>query len=813
MKLAIKAYFVTLILLLVVCAVPAQTPKISEKDDRNTSPNVGTGGQVSGPTGLFTVLDGKTLRKGEYTFSIAYSNYDRDPGNVDISTVPLSFNVGLSNNVEIFFSTEAWRGLKVNSPRSLSGFYLPNSQVLINGVLTQAPAVVLAPGTGGPLLNIAVFRPQGAPFSAFPYTGGNAGNFGFNLPFFAGPSFGFPAGTNPTLGPPRVSANGGADAFPGVGSVYGSILPGIVLATAPIICRNGVTTCGTMPTSFTDRPSYLPEAPFLNRVWGQSSFSSFTGGVKWRVNNPLAATGYGIMAFYRWYGDTASTAGGFNQMQRGAGPGNGATHGDFGGTLFVDSRLTTWANLSANVGYTVTSRVKGTFGGTEYTILDRPDEMLLSIGADFPVNKHFQPILEWSYLKYIGGQTPNALQQDPMDGVAGFKVYPRRWWGFGIAYRYNFNQQDSNYFDGAANSNSVTLVCGPISGAGCGPQTVSFSSTGVPNGFDVSSNANGYIGQLWFGRRDARQGDIVNKPANVDSVDLNMTLITLPCRPGFKSRSGACSDSGKTISVTTHASDPENDVLTYNYTVSGGRVVGTGANVQWDLSSAQVGTYTITTGVDDGCGICGKTDTKTIRVQECPDCVAILNCSCPTLSVSGPSGVTNPGDAMTFTASASGDLTYNWTVSAGTIESGQGTPSISVRTTKEMGGSNVTATVNIGGTNPECKCRTDASETAPVQARQTSSVVEEFGKAPNDDVKARVDNFYIQLNNNPNAQGYIINYGTPAEIKARKAQIDKAIAFRKYDRSRLVWVDGPNNGTGISTKFIIVPAEADKPTP
>lgn len=812
MKLAIKAYFVTLILLLVVCAASAQL--ISEKDTRNTSPNVGTGGQVSGPTGLFTVLDGKTLRKGEFTFSAAYSNYDRDPGNVDITTVPLSFNVGLSNRFELFFSTEAWRGLKVNAPRNLSGFYLPNSQILINGVLTSPAAIVLAPGTGGPYVNTAVFRPAGAPFVSFPYTGGNAGTYGYNLPFFAGPTFGFAAGTNPTLGPPFVSANGGADGFRGVGSVYGGILPGLVLATAPITCRSGVGNCGTMPTSFSNAPSFLPEAPFLNRIYGTSSFASYTGGFKWRMNNPLASTGYGVMAFYRWYGDNASTAGGFNQMQRGAGPGNGFSRGDFGGSVFVDSRLTTWANLSANVGYTVTSRVKGDFSGTDYVMLDRPDEMLLSIGADFPVNKHFQPILEWSYLKYIGGQTPNAFQQDPMDGVAGFKVYPRRWWGFGLAYRYNFNQQDAGYFKGASNNNTALLVCGPISGVGCAPQAVSFTSTGVPQGFDTSTDSNGYIGQLWFGRRDARQGDIVNKPANVDSVDLTATVIILPCRPGFKSRSGACADPNRNIGVTTHASDPENDVLTYNYTVSGGRVVGTGANVQWDLSGAQVGTYTITTGVDDGCGICGKTDTKTVRIEECGDCVAIaVPCSCPSLSVQGPSGVTNPGDAMTFTASASGNLTYNWTVSAGTIESGQGTPSITVRTSAANAGGNITATVTIGGTDPACHCETEKSETAPVQAKPTVTVVEEFGKAPNDDVKARVDNFYIQLNNNPNAQGYIINYGSPAEIKARKAQINKAIEFRKYDKSRLVWVDGPDNKTGISTKFILVPQGADKPTP
>ncbi len=146
MKLAYRVFVVTLTLLAVTFAAIAQTTttdnsKRSAKDDRNTAPTVGTGGPVGGPTGLFTVYDGQTLRKGEFTFSAAFSNYDRDPGNVDISEVPVSFQVGLSNYFEMFFNTDAYRGVKVNSPRNLSSFYLPNSR--INGI--SPAAVILGP--------------------------------------------------------------------------------------------------------------------------------------------------------------------------------------------------------------------------------------------------------------------------------------------------------------------------------------------------------------------------------------------------------------------------------------------------------------------------------------------------------------------------------------------------------------------------------------------------------------------------------------------------------------------------------------------
>ena len=73
--------------------------------------------------------------------------------------------------------------------------------------------------------------------------------------------------------------------------------------------------------------------------------------------------------------------------------------------------------------------------------------------------------------------------------------------------------------------------------------------------------------------------------------------------------------SNKQIKVKTVAADPENDILTYVYNVSGGKIIGGGAEVIWDLSNAFKGTYTITAGVDDGCGVCGRTVTKTVIIK------------------------------------------------------------------------------------------------------------------------------------------------------------------------------------------------------
>jgi hypothetical protein len=808
MKLANKAYVVALILLTLAISVSAQTLR-SDKEIRRLAPTVGTGGPVGGPTGLFTVYDGQTIRKGEFTFSAAYSNYDRDPGNADIADVPLSFQVGLSDHVELFFTTTALRGIKINSPRNLSAFYLPNSKVFIGSGFTSGPAVVLAPrGPGVPLVTGAVFRPTGTqPFVPFNYVGGSIGSLGLQFPFASGPSFGYPAGTNALLSA-SASNGSGADNFPGIGSVYGSILPGIVLQTTPLLNVAGAPG-GEAPVVFTLAPTYLPDAPFVNHLYGESAFNDFTFGGKWRWTGPNNPIGIGMVAYYRWYADLATGLGGFKQLQRGASP--GGNKGDIGVTLFADARLRPWLNVSGNVGYHYNSTVKGDVGGTNYRLLDRPDEFLTSFAVDFPINKWLQPIFEIRSLRYVGGRTPNAFENNPIDAIAGLRYFPASWFGFGAAYRWHANEQDRDSFNGeTAFSTNVIVTCRPGQTA-CTPQTITNSFTGVPPGFQGSENPHGFILQTWIGRRNAPATEVENKPANVTALNLSDSEVVLPCPPGLKSTE-SCND-GTNLSVSTTAVDPENDVLTYNYTVSGGRIVGQGANVNWDVAGLQPGSYTITAGVNDGCGVCGQTQTKTITVRQCTGC--IQPCDCGTLDVSGPSGITTPGDAMTFTATVSGgpSVTYNWSVSAGSIESGQGTSSIVVRTTKEMANSNITATVELGGTDPACHCQTTDSETGGIGSGPTLNKVDEFGAAKDDEVKPRVDNFYIQLANDPNAHGVIINYGTPAQIKARKAQIMKAINFLKRPADRVTFVDGPDRGNGIETVFWIVPQGAESPTP
>ncbi len=818
MRLARRALFAALSMLMLFAVASAQALR-PETDPRNLSPAVGTGGPVAGPTGLFTIYDGQTIRRGEFTLSIAYSNFDRDPGDVDLNEVPLSFNVGLSDHLELFFNTTAWRGIKVNTPQNLSSFYLPNSQLKFPA-LGSGPAIVLAPTQSSlGTFQGAVFRPRfNQPFVQYPYVGGSAGTFGLSAGGIAPGGVGVPGGFSATLGPPVAQSNSGnfgpADNFPGIGSVVGGILPGIVLATStlPITLLANPTV---VPATFTIAPTYLPDAPFINRLWGESSFSSFVAGAKWRWTGPNNPLGVGIIPFYRFYPDKADDLSGFNQMQRGSGPGGDI--GDFGLIFFLDARLSRSVNVSVNGGYILNSNPKGTFPSGEFTLLDRPDEFLAGIAFDFPINKYIQPVLELRSTQYVGGRTPNAFENSPVDALAGVKFYPKRWMGFGLAYRLHLNQQDRSIFEGN-DANTTVFQITNVNPAGPQPLTVVPATTvpatigGFPRGFRESDDANGFIGQFWIGRRNARTPEFLpNQPPTV-TLSASSGTIVRPCPPGTISTSGQCpTTDNSTVQLSANATDPDGDTLLYTYTTTGGRVTGDGANVSWDLSGVQPGTYTSTVEVDDGCG-CVAFSSTTVTVTECNDCVP----PCPTIEISCPTDQVQAGTPATVSVNVSGggnfNVTYNWTVSAGTISGGQGTPSITIDTTG-LEGQSVTATVELGGLPPACERTRSCSFSVP-PGQILPRKFDEYADLRFNDEKARLDNFAIQLQQEPGTQGYYVIFGScDGEADQRSARaVDYLVNNRGIDRSRITVVNGGCRET-LTVELWLRPTGASEPVP
>lgn len=101
---------------------------------------------------------------------------------------------------------------------------------------------------------------------------------------------------------------------------------------------------------------------------------------------------------------------------------------------------------------------------------------------------------------------------------------------------------------------------------------------------------------------------------------------------------------------------------------------------------------------------------------------------------------------------------------------------------------------------------------AQTEEKPKATKLDEFEKATNGYVKMKMDYFYVELNNNPAAQGYIINYGTDREIATREKQIRVSIQWRKFDATRITFVRGGFREE-VKSEFWLVPPGAENPQP
>jgi PKD domain/Putative MetA-pathway of phenol degradation len=379
-------------LLLIGVVAHSQTPRSSE-DPRNPAPT------VTGGTGLFTVYDTQTLRKGEFNIGLFANHFHRDPGDIAWQVYPVNFQVGFNDYLEVFAYFEAQRVVSVGAPALLSGFYLPD--VRTPGL--PIGRTVIIPGTN------TITRTTTDP----------CGNGGFLGPC-AGPNRG-----------PFVARPGGNDTavYPGLGAPVGGILPAI-------------------PFSAQANPSYYPNAPFLARRADNHVGDVWLGG-KIRLTGPERAFGIALIPVVK----IPTT----RELNTGLERGRGTGAFDFGLITAVGGRLSKYINLSANIGFIkkgdpraddmnlgplcVGCGVIQGFGSSDRA-LDLPNELRSGIGIDFPLSQYLQLIAEVNSTVFVGSRTPSLLENDPFNFVAGARIFPARWFAIHAAYQRHLNQSN-----------------------------------------------------------------------------------------------------------------------------------------------------------------------------------------------------------------------------------------------------------------------------------------------------------------------------------------------------------------------------------
>jgi len=195
----------------------------------------------------------------------------------------------------------------------------------------------------------------------------------------------------------------------------------------------------------------------------------------------------------------------------------------------------------------------------------------------------------------------------------------------------------------------------------------------------------------------------------------------------------------------------------------------------------------------------------------CFSVTAQVNTACPKITVQGPASLTFAGNSMTFTVSADRalppDSKFEWAVSTAKIESGQGTPSIQVRTPNNIAQGNIKATVKVTGLPNNCQ--NDASETAGYYLEFVPTAEDNYGRLSKSDEKARLQVAFEQLGKQPDIVA-LIKIQVPKTGKityaSRVQAINSALAFLRLDKNRIIFV---NDGTGeLSTTIYLVPRDA-----
>lgn len=195
---------------------------------------------------------------------------------------------------------------------------------------------------------------------------------------------------------------------------------------------------------------------------------------------------------------------------------------------------------------------------------------------------------------------------------------------------------------------------------------------------------------------------------------------------------------------------------------------------------------------------------------------------CPSITVECPINILGPGEPFMITANVTDidpslKLTYNWSISAGIITGGQGTPTITLDTTG-LNGQTMTATLEVTGLDEACVNTASCTRTHVFDPVPMSRRFDKFGDLAFADEKKRLDYFAEQLEKEPDIQAHIVVYGRQNAPRAGEAQTraDRAKEYlvkkRGIAAERIATVDG-----GVRSRLMIelwlTPHGAQPPQP
>jgi hypothetical protein len=193
---------------------------------------------------------------------------------------------------------------------------------------------------------------------------------------------------------------------------------------------------------------------------------------------------------------------------------------------------------------------------------------------------------------------------------------------------------------------------------------------------------------------------------------------------------------------------------------------------------------------------------------------------CPVIGVTGPAGITNPGNLAWFEVSIAPDtfpnLIFDWKVDGGNVDEGQATKKIGVRYTMDMQGTTVTASVEIKGLPDGCPY--SASESVPLIICSLAVLLDEFSVPINSIDTERLKIAATNLSTYTNDQMYIVEYfptRTRKQVVDRKLNLlrNHLVRSLKFDPSRVTIVAAASDDDRLRTRIYRIPPGAPNPSP
>jgi hypothetical protein len=202
----------------------------------------------------------------------------------------------------------------------------------------------------------------------------------------------------------------------------------------------------------------------------------------------------------------------------------------------------------------------------------------------------------------------------------------------------------------------------------------------------------------------------------IKSIKLDQNLLTLPCPHGEEACGGEPSKSLRiNVQVEPYKSDKK---ISYKYFPTGGKIIGEGTRIGWDLSNTAPGSYWILVDAMRNGRLISESRSETINIIKA---ICICDCiRCPLIQINVTERTITAGETVSASATISdgsqaGPLTLSWTTSVGEIVSGQATNAILIRIPSDATSTNLTVTLTIGGLDRTCVCPTSQSATIKIR--------------------------------------------------------------------------------------------------